>query len=214
LIATVSNSGLVSGIGPVDAPVIIAYTITVQGVSNTAYDTLDYVAAPALPIRLPTVDLIKSEPTVLQARPIAVQYNWTPSIWLSNASIVNPTVIANQEVEFNIEMIATNGCKTIDTLTARMFDRADVFLPNMFTPNGDGINDLFKINPVGIQTLNYFRVFNQWGKMIFQTNRLAEGWDGYYDNQLQPLASYNWLLEAIDTKGKLIQKAGTVTLIR
>ncbi len=214
LIATVSNSGLVSGIGPVDAPVIIAYTITVQGVSNTAYDTLDYVAAPALPIRLPTVDLIKSEPTVLQARPIAVQYNWTPSIWLSNASIANPTVIANQEVEFKIEMIATNGCKTIDTLTARMFDRADVFLPNMFTPNGDGINDLFKINPVGIQTLNYFRVFNQWGKMIFQTNRLAEGWDGYYDNQLQPLASYNWLLEAIDTKGKLIQKAGTVTLIR
>ena len=113
-------------------------------------------------------------------------------------------MIANQEIEFKIEMIASNGCKTVDTLTTRMYDRADVFLPNMFTPNGDGVNDQFKINPVGMKALNYFRVFNQWGKMLFQTNRIAEGWDGYYDNQLQPLASYTWLLEAIDNKGKLI----------
>ncbi len=212
--ATVSPTGLVTGIGSTDASVIIAYTITIQGVSNATYDTLNYIAAPALPTRLPTVDLIKLEPTELQARPIAVKYNWTPANWLNNASIANPIVIANQEVEFKIEMTGSNGCKTVDTLTARMFDRSDIFLPNMFTPNGDGVNDQFKINPVGIHSLNYLRIFNQWGKMIFQTNRLSEGWDGYYDNQLQPLASYTWLLEAIDTKGKLIQKAGTVTLIR
>jgi hypothetical protein len=75
-------------------------------------------------------------------------------------------------------------------------------------------NDIFKINPVGIRELRYFRIVNQWGVRIFETTNLSEGWDGRLNGVREPIASYTWMIEAVDTTGQPVRESGTVTLIR
>ncbi|MBK8607068.1 MAG: gliding motility-associated C-terminal domain-containing protein [Chitinophagaceae bacterium] len=82
-----------------------------------------------------------------------------------------------------------------------------------FTPNGDGRNDRFLPVPVGIKSLNYFRVFNRWGQLLFQTKTLHDGWDGKLQGAQQATGVYVWMIEAITNQNKIITKKGTVTLI-
>jgi gliding motility-associated-like protein len=83
-----------------------------------------------------------------------------------------------------------------------------------FSPNGDGKNETFIPFPVGIKQLNYFRVLNRWGQLIFSTKTLNQGWDGKIAGIEQPSGVYVWLVEGITNDNKIISKKGTVTLIR
>jgi len=96
----------------------------------------------------------------------------------------------------------------------RIFRGPDIYVPNAFTPNGDGRNDKFYPVPVGIKALNYFRVFNRWGQLVFSTNQLNEGWDGTLGGLKQGNGTFVWMAEAITKDNKIITKKGTVTLIR
>ena len=213
-IATVNSNGVVMGVGKNDASVIISYTVTIAGVSNTANFTLNYYANPQLPVRLATVNALQNEFVQLQARPNATAYDWSPAMWLNNSHIANPSAFMNKEIEFLITMTASTGCKTTDTLLVRVFEKNEILIPNVFSPNGDGVNDVLKLNGIGIRELKYFKVFNQWGKLLYETNKLDDAWDGTYGGELQPLASYTWMIDAFDYQGIKIQKAGTVTLLR
>ena len=176
------------------------------------------IEAPIAPVRLPVVDAIIYTQTPLQARNFGATYDWkiisSGAAVLNSTNISNPVLTTNAEVLFNIKISAQNGCVTVDTLQVRVFKEKYVYLPNAFTPNGDGVNDEFKINPVGINSLNYFRIFNQWGQIVFETSSLSEGWDGKLNGVRQPLATYNWILEASDIYGNKIRESGSVTLIR
>jgi gliding motility-associated-like protein len=90
----------------------------------------------------------------------------------------------------------------------------DIFVPTGFTPNNDGRND--KIFPicVGIARLEYFRVFNRWGQLVFQTSRMGEGWDGRINGQLQDTNNFVFMVQGTDYTGKLIFKKGSIMLIR
>ena len=176
------------------------------------------IESPVAPVRLPVVDVITFTPTPLQARTFGTTYDWktiTSGIaTLSSSKVSNPMLTTNAETIFNIAISTTNGCVTVDTLQARVFSERTVYLPNAFTPNGDGVNDIFKINPVGVSSLNYFRIFNQWGQIVFETRNLSEGWDGKLNGVRLPLATYNWIIEATDNIGNAIRESGSVTLIR
>ena len=87
-------------------------------------------------------------------------------------------------------------------------------MPTGFTPNGDGKNDKFKPFTVGITNLNYFRVYNRWGQLIFSTAKLNDGWDGRVSGREQPSGTYVWMVQGVARDGKVITKKGTVTLIR
>jgi gliding motility-associated-like protein len=89
-----------------------------------------------------------------------------------------------------------------------------IYVPTAFTPNGDGKNDRFTPQPVGIKSYNYFRVFNRWGQIIFSSKQLHHGWDGTINGATQPAGTYVWMIEGVTTDNKLISKKGTVTLIR
>jgi gliding motility-associated-like protein len=87
-------------------------------------------------------------------------------------------------------------------------------MPTGFTPNRDGKNDIFKPFTVGVTNLNYFRVYNRWGQLIFSTAKLNDGWDGRVTGVEQPSGTYVWMVQGIARDGKVITKKGTVTLIR
>jgi gliding motility-associated-like protein len=62
--------------------------------------------------------------------------------------------------------------------------------------------------------MNYFRIFNRWGELIFETNNPAQGWDGNKNGTPQPVDTYVWTIEGKDKDGKLIQKSGNFLLIK
>jgi gliding motility-associated-like protein len=102
-----------------------------------------------------------------------------------------------------------------DTITVKLFKTgADIFVPGGFTPDGDGRNDILRPVCVGIRELNYFRVYNRWGQLVFSTNEIGKGWDGTISGQPQPTANFVYIAQGVDYTGKVIFKKGNVMLIR
>jgi len=94
--------------------------------------------------------------------------------------------------------------------------QAGIHVPKAFSPNGDGQNDrLFPIL-VGISNLQYFRVYNRWGVLVYEarTYGTSIGWDGTYKGTPQPMETYIWVAEAVDVLGKTLKAGGNSILIR
>jgi gliding motility-associated-like protein len=147
----------------------------------------------------------------------AINFSWTPVRGLNFSNIANPFVTIGaigDDVLYQVIVATVAGCKGEGYVRVRVFRGPDIYVPNAFTPNGDGRNDKFYPVPVGIKSLNYFRVFNRWGQLVFSTNQLNEGWDGTLSGLKQGNGTFVWMAEAITKENKIITKKGTVTLIR
>jgi len=90
----------------------------------------------------------------------------------------------------------------------------DILMPNVFTPNGDGINDVIKPFLLGIEKFVCFKVYNRWGNIIFETQDRDKGWNGEYRTQGQGTETFQWLAEGYDRNGKLVKRTGMITLLR
>jgi gliding motility-associated-like protein len=106
-------------------------------------------------------------------------------------------------------------CPDTAYLSVRVFQTApSVFVPTGFTPNADGLNDVIKPILVGIKKLNYFRIFNRWGQLVYETQQEGQGWDGRINGQLQGTHVFVWTVSAIDYLDQPYFSKGTLTLIR
>ncbi len=106
-----------------------------------------------------------------------------------------------------------HNCVDRDTVTVQVVPCCDIYLPNAFTPNGDGKNDLFRIIAKGPQRTLDFRIFNRWGALVYATTKDKEGWDGFHNGRPAEMGSYYYqLLYDCDGSEKLMK--GEVTLIR
>jgi gliding motility-associated-like protein len=115
---------------------------------------------------------------------------------------------------YEVTMIDDRGCIATDTVTVIVNqDDKVIYVPNAFSPNGDGINDIFYTYARGVKTID-FRVFNRWGEKMFQSYSLDHGWDGYYKGQLMNPAVYVYYVEVTYLDGDIRSQKGSVTLIR
>jgi len=87
-------------------------------------------------------------------------------------------------------------------------------VPKAWTPNGDGHNDRLFPLTANIKQLNYFRIFNRWGQLMFETNILGYGWDGMYNGKPQVMDAYTWTVEAVGDDGHIYRGSGTSLLLR
>jgi len=115
---------------------------------------------------------------------------------------------------YQVTATTPNGCQGSDEIKIKVYKGPDIYVPNAFTPNNDGLNDILKAFPVGIKEFRFFKVFNRWGQTIFATKDPARGWDGTIKGIAQPTGVYVWIAEAVDYTGKAITKKGVVTIIR
>ena len=114
---------------------------------------------------------------------------------------------------YQLTVAADNGCTASDKITITIYH--PLKMPNAFTPNGDGLNDLFRIPPVTSQQINFFSVYNRWGERLFRTTDSGVGWDGTFNGQLQAAGTYVWEIQYQDALSKKIELArGTVELVR
>ncbi|WP_181358341.1 gliding motility-associated C-terminal domain-containing protein [Taibaiella chishuiensis] len=93
-------------------------------------------------------------------------------------------------------------------------NRKELLIPNAFTPNGDGRNDIFQISNFSNEKLIDFRIFNRWGTILFRSTDPKNGWDGTYKGQEQPMGVYGYLICIGYPDGKVETYKGTVTLLR
>jgi gliding motility-associated-like protein len=173
-------------------------------------------------IRYPTLTTPANTNLNLDARNFGVSYLWAPPVGLS--SVTAPSTIFNhdRETEYTVAITGSNGCTTVDTVLVKIIlivpppadIRSDIFVPKAWTPNKDGHNDNLKPLTVNIKELKFFRVFNRWGQLMFETNIIGNGWDGIFKGQPQVMDVYTWTLEALGEDGKTYRKAGNAVLIR
>ncbi len=139
-------------------------------------------------------------------------YTWSPANLLTSSNTLNPqTVALNTNTNYTLEVRGTEGCFSAATSVIRIFRK--LFMPNAFTPNGDNINDVFRI-PNGVSiTLYEFSVFDRWGNKLFSTKDMSQGWSGTQKGSKSPNGVYTYIIRGADDKDKFTEK-GTVTLAR
>ena len=172
--------------------------------------------------RYPTVNTSPNTATQLQARQLGsnFDYTWDPSVGLNSISIYNPIFSYNQNTEYTISIVSDQGCKVVDTLLVTVNGSgptgvaSDLFVPNAWTPNGDGVNDTLFPLTENVTKLNYFRVFNRWGQLMFETNVIGNGWNGVFNGKPMMMDTYTWTASAVGIDGKTFTRTGNAVLIR
>ncbi len=176
-----------------------------------------YRVQSALPaIRYKDIDVLKDIPATITARAIGTSYLWLPATGVNNNRIAAPSIRVSTTTEYTVAITNDIGCTTVDTVLLKVIPGVDIYVPQGFTPNNDGQNDRLYPILVGMRQLNYFRVFNRWGSMIFTTKESSaqSGWDGLYLGVKQPMGTYTWMAEAVDLQGNVVRKTGTVLLLQ
>ncbi|XZF15355.1 PKD domain-containing protein [Chitinophagaceae bacterium MMS25-I14] len=146
-----------------------------------------------------------------------VSYTWTPATYLNDPAIRNPIGYFPDTGRFSysVHIVTARGCEGNDTIGVYVVAQSSVFVPSGFTPNGDGINDIFRPIGIGYRNVNFFRVFNRWGQQVYYTTRFKEGWDGTNGGGKQAdMGVYFWVLSMTNRFGNEELLKGDVTLIR
>jgi gliding motility-associated-like protein len=158
-----------------------------------------------------------SEVQIDATSPQLVNYLWITDYKLSCNTCQIP--IASPDVDTTYVVLVTNqyGCKALDKLRIRVIEDCAgrmVYVPNTFTPNGDGQNDVLKVFGPGVASVKEFRVFNRWGQLVYETNTPNVGWDGTFNGaELNP-GVYMYYMDVECINGERTIKKGDVTLLK
>jgi len=154
--------------------------------------------------------------TVLHAQPNGYSYTWTPAFTLDNPNSQHPTATPTETTIYTVT-ISNGGCSLTDTVRVRIVEifcgEPNIYIPNAFTPNGDGENDFLFVRGNNITKL-VFRVYDRWGEKVFETFDQTIGWDGRFQDRDCDPAVFVWYLEADCLGGDKFFKKGNTTLIR
>ena len=99
-------------------------------------------------------------------------------------------------------------------VNVKVVDKSFFAIPTAFSPNNDGLNDRLSAKVIGYINLNYFKIYNKWGELVFETNQLNTGWDGKYKGIALNTGSFIWMAAGRDINGNIVKDRGSFTLIR
>ncbi len=173
-----------------------------------------YVDEPKPGVNNPEQIAVANLPLTLQARPFGDLVQWTPPANLDNPASYTPVFTANKEQLYTIEIKTNSGCITIDTQMVKINKSIEIYVPNTFTPNNDGKNDRLRPFMIGIKELSYFRLYNRWGQMVFETRDSKKGWDGIFKGTPIEVQTIVWMLEGLGVDNKVYKAKGTSVLVR
>lgn len=172
------------------------------------------IDAPLTSTRYPDRTVIMNLPERLNARQAGTSVLWTPATSLDDPASFRPTFKGLYEQLYTIRIKSATGCITVDTQLVKIKKKIAIYVPTSFTPNRDGINENLRPILMGFRTVNYFRIFDRWGKLVYEMQSDVPGWDGRVKGQPQGMGTYVWMIEAIDVDGEVHRKQGTTILLR
>lgn len=163
-----------------------------------------------------TTYVIKGDNVKLFAQPNGYTYTWTPELNVMQSNAQNTEAKIWENTIFKLT-ISDGNCTVSDTILIKVIpwvcDFPYVFVPNAFSPNGDGENDVLYVRGHPIKKIE-FRIFNRWGEMVFESNDLNIGWDGTYKGKLADpdVFDYYLIVECVGEERNQIQ--GNITILR
>lgn len=157
---------------------------------------------------------VSNLPLPLQARDFGANYLWSPGISLNSGDVMNPVFTGRTEQRYLIRIATATECITIDTQVVKIIPAVEIYVPTAFTPNGDGKNDILSPTLMGLRDLYYFRVFNRWGELLYETKTKRAGWDGKLRGLPQASGVFVWVVAGMGVDGKTHTRRGTSALIR
>ncbi len=141
-------------------------------------------------------------------------YYWTPSTYLTYSQSNSPLATPLEDITYTVTGVSIlQGCPQTASVHIKVV-QPDVILPNAFTPNGDGVNDIFRVVGRNFINVQEFKIFNRWGVELFSTNDINKGWDGTYKGIPQDPGVYFYQVRVSYPNGKVQDLKGDVTLIR
>jgi gliding motility-associated-like protein len=163
-----------------------------------------------------SVQLLAQAPNV-----IVSSFAWSPSATLSCDTCDNPIALpVSTSTTYTVTAVSNFGCIANNTVTITMFcDNSQIFIPNTFTPNGDGVNDRFYISGKGITNIVRFAVYNRWGQLLYEAHNInvndqAAGWDGTYKGYVLEPDVFIYEVDAICEFGAPFSYKGDVSIVR
>ena len=137
-------------------------------------------------------------------------YLWSPALGLSDPTVANPIANPAATTTYQLMAISASGCQASANVTVTV--QHDILIPNTFTPNGDGANDMWDITYLTEYQECKVRIFNRWGQLLFNSIGYGKSWDGTYNGKQLPAGTYYYLINLNDGKSKPL--SGWVALLR
>lgn len=137
-------------------------------------------------------------------------YLWSPAVYLDDPAKLNPVASPGQTTTYTLTAVSENGCGyTTDEVTVKVFDR--LVIPNTFSPNGDGVNDVWNIAGLDSYTGAELSVYNRYGTKLYHSSGYASPWDGTCNGRQLPVGAYYY---RIDLKNDFKSLSGWIAIVR
>jgi gliding motility-associated-like protein len=146
----------------------------------------------------------------------ATNVQWNPTTYIDNPNSISPifNFPDTGTYYYSVYGITDEGCSDTDQIKILVVNEIQLFVPTVFSPNGDGLNDFAKIIQAGYGSLEYFRIYDRWGEQVFYTTNFKIYWDGTINNRQSPMDTYMWMAGAKNIKGERRVFKGDITLVR
>jgi gliding motility-associated-like protein len=219
-------SGPVKTLSCTDCPNPVALpntTSTYQVIIGDKYACKDTFKTNVKLYPAPVINAFPADTLVRYGLPVelratgGVSYVWTPIKGISNPDAQQPTVMPSEPTMYIVTGRDINGCVGTDTVNVRLDMRDKLYMPTAFSPNKDGSNDYFRVVNLTFQKVIEFRVFDRWGRQIFDgvgAGKAITGWDGIVDDQNAPIGVYSYIIRIAYPDGYSELLKGDVTLVR
>jgi gliding motility-associated-like protein len=208
---------------PITANTVVGVSVSDGCTKPNATGVLNITAVPLPGVNMPS-DTSVMFGSVITLRPNysgnIVRYRWSPPTQLSCTNCANPVATIRQQQTYTLTVENSAGCSTTASIDIRILCAAEnVFLPNTFTPNADGVNDVWYPRGGGITGIRYLRVFNRWGQLVFErTNFNADdrsaGWNGTFKGVVLPPDVFVYSMGITCNNGQPLELKGNVMIVR
>lgn len=173
----------------------------------TIYDNDSYAGSDTI--------VAKNQPVFLDAKGgNDVTYKWSPSAGLNNPNIARPVAILDRDIKYTLYSITNKGCELTTNIFIKRYAGAEIYIPNAFTPNGDGKNDVLKVLPIGFKSFDFMAIYNRYGQQVYITSDWRKGWDGTVGGVKQDAGNYVVATKMTDYNGNVMVRKGNVILLR
>jgi len=179
---------------------------------DTARVTITVIPAPTVTAGTDTMILIGT--TVTLSGTGGPNYNWTPATGLSCTACPNPSASPTATTTYVLTVTYGNGCSNSDSVTVSVDVKCgEVFVPNAFSPNHDGENDVLTVKNNCIKSMSFI-IYDRWGEKVFESEDVKKGWDGTYNGKSLNSAVFVYYLNALLYTGQLVTQKGSIHLIK
>ena len=189
------------------------YTLTVtdpDGCISTQTAQITYQATPAISVSA-NASVHPGDSTQLFASGGA-SYSWSPPTGLSCTTCPDPFASPFQTTDYCVTVTDTNNCSATACLRVEVSD-CPVYIPNAFSPNGDGQNDFECVRSRCLKTLHFF-IYDRWGNKVFESYDPASCWDGTFRGKALETAVFTYTMDGVLSSGSEVRQSGNITLVR